>query len=392
MNLPQLAKDVTAAHCEVAQKMVGRLGFGSDIQAMLGQSFERWDGKGPRHLKRDAIERPVRVVQLALDAQLYHRIGGVGAAVEVARRRSGGAHDPSIVAAFCARAHTLLSPPIEGSTWDAVLGAEPRPQTVISGEDLENSLSAMADFVDLKSPYLRGHSRGVARLAGAAAERCRIASVDVAALRRAALVHDLGRVGVPNCVWDKPASLTDDEWERVRLHAYYSERILSRSNQLAPLGTLAGLHHERLDGSGYHRAIGAGMQRMPARILAAADVYHSLTEARPHRAARSPDAAAAELRNEVRVGRLDGDAVQAVLEAAGASRQLRPVRVGGLTEREMDVLRLIARGHSDRAVAKLLQLSQRTVHHHVEHIYDKIDVSTRAGAALYAMEHNLLEE
>jgi HD-GYP domain-containing protein (c-di-GMP phosphodiesterase class II) len=392
LGAPLLAKDVTAAHCEVAQIMVGRLGFGSDLQASLGQTFERWDGKGPGGVKGDAIERPVRVVQLALDAQLYHRIGGVSAAVAVARRRSGGAHDPVLVAAFCDRAETLLTPPSAGSTWEAVLAAEPDPQIIISGEDLDGGLSAMADFADLKSPYLRGHSRGVARLAAAAGERLRLPSADVATLRGAALLHDLGRVGVSNSVWDKPARLADDEWERVRLHAYYSERILSRSEHLSRLGSLAGLHHERLDGSGYHRALLSPMLRATARILAAADVYQALIETRPHRAALTAEAAADELRREVAAGRLDGDAAKAVLEVAGVPRHGRPTRVRGLTGRELEVLRLISRGHSDREVARVLHLSQRTAHHHVEHIFDKIDVSTRAGAALFAMQHNLLED
>jgi HD-GYP domain-containing protein (c-di-GMP phosphodiesterase class II)/DNA-binding CsgD family transcriptional regulator len=392
LGAPRLAKDVTAAHCEVAQIMVGRLGFGSDLQALLAQTFERWDGKGPGGMKADAIVRPVRVVQLALDAQLYHRIGGVSAAVEVARRRSGGAHDPAIVAAFCDRAEALLSPPAAVSTWEEVLAAEPHPQINIAGEDLDSGLSAIADFADLKSPCLRGHSRGVARLATEAAERTRLPSADVAVLRGAALLHDLGRVGVPNSVWDKPARLADDEWEQVRLHPYYSERILSRSEHLAPLGTLAGLHHERLDGSGYHRALPSPMLQTTARILAAADVYQALIETRPHRPAFTGEAAASELRREVAAGRLDGDATVAVLEVAGAPRPVRPTRVGGLTDREVEVLRLIARGHSDREVARRLDLSQRTAHHHVEHIYDKIDVTTRAGAALFAMQHNLLED
>jgi len=206
------------------------------------------------------------------------------------------------------------------------------------------------------------------------------------------LLHDLGRVGVSNSVWDKPARLADDEWERVRLHAYYSERILSRSEHFSRLGSLAGLHHERLDGSGYHRALLSPMLRATARILAAADVYQALIETRPHRAALTAEAAADGLRREVAAGRLDGDAAKAVLEVAGVPRHGRPTRVRGLTRRELEVLRLISRGHSDREVARVLHLSQRTAHHHVEHIFDKIDVSTRAGAALFAMQHNLLED
>ena len=116
-------------------------------------------------------------------------------------------------------------------------------------------------------------------------------------------MHDLGRSGVPNTIWDKPGPLTDVERERVRLHPYYTERVLARPESLAALGAIAVCHHERLDASGYHRSLPGSALSPAARILAAADVYHALTEARPHREAFAPEAAAAELRGEVRAGR-----------------------------------------------------------------------------------------
>jgi HD-GYP domain-containing protein (c-di-GMP phosphodiesterase class II) len=233
----------------------------------------------------------------------------------------------------------------------------------------------------------------VARLAAEAAVACQLPESDVRAVRRAGLVHDLGRVGVTANVWNKRGALNDGEWEQVRLHPYYTERLLSRSRALSPLGQLAALHHERLDGSGYHRCLPGAMLSPSARILAAADVYHAMTEPRPYREAMRPGAAAEALRAEIRAGRIDADAANAVLTAAG--HRTRPARrewAGGLSEREVEVLRLVARGMSNRQMARELFIAEKTVGHHIQHIYDKIGVSTRAAATLFAMQHDLLHE
>jgi HD-GYP domain-containing protein (c-di-GMP phosphodiesterase class II)/DNA-binding CsgD family transcriptional regulator len=272
-----------------------------------------------------------------------------------------------------------------------VLAAEPGARPSLSAAEADRAIRAMADFADLKTPFFSGHSSGVADLAVGAAERCRLSPAEVAALRRAALLHDLGRSAVSTVIWEKAGPLTEGEWERVRLHPYYTERVLARSRALTAVGAIAALHHERLDGSGYHRGFPAQLQPPPARLLAAADVYHALREPRPHRPARSADQAAEELKREARAGRLCPDAVAGVLAAAG--HHVRPTRrewPGRLSDREVEVLRLLARGLSNRRIAERLVVSERTVHHHVEHVYDKIDVSTRGGATLFAMQHDLL--
>jgi DNA-binding CsgD family transcriptional regulator len=179
----------------------------------------------------------------------------------------------------------------------------------------------------------------------------------------------------------------------VRMHAYYTERVLARPPTLARLGTIAALHHERLDGSGYHRGAPSAMLQPAARILAAADVYHAMTEPRPHRPALAPEGAAEQLKREVRAGRIDSDAANAVLAAAGHHVcRTRREAVAGLSEREVEVLRLVARGHSMKQMAELLTISQKTVDHHIQHIYTKIGVSTRAAATLFAMQHDLLTD
>jgi HD-GYP domain-containing protein (c-di-GMP phosphodiesterase class II) len=389
---PAIANANHTAHCEVAVRVAETLGFGQGIQRGLWQVYERWDGKGtPKQLKGEELALPVRVIHLAQDAATFYQLGGVEAAVAMVRARSGRQFDPAIVEAFCRVAPDLLASLAAESTWQAMLDAEPGSSTWISGPQIDTAAEVVADFADLKSPFTIGHSRGVAALASAAAQQCGLPSADVVALRRAGLLHDLGRVGVSAGIWGKSEPLTEGEWERVRLHPYYTERVLSRSGALAPLGALAALHHERLDGSGYHRQVRFSQLPPTARLLAAADVYQALTEPRPHRSAFAPDAAAAEVGREVQAGRLDREAVHAVLSAAGHRvRAVRHAWPGGLSEREVEVLRLLARGLSNRQMAPILFISEKTVSHHIQHIYDKLDVSTRAAATLFAMRHNLL--
>jgi HD-GYP domain-containing protein (c-di-GMP phosphodiesterase class II) len=256
----------------------------------------------------------------------------------------------------------------------------------VSETRLDAVLEAFADFVDLKSPFTVGHSRALAELVATAAP-----PEDRATLRRTALVHDLGRVSVPNGIWDKPSRLTEGEWERVRLHSYYSERILGRLYALRPMAMLAGMHHERADGSGYHR--GSARADIPpgARVLAAADAYQAMTQPSAHRPALELARAAQELEAMVSSDRLDRDAVNSVLSAAGhVVKQARTEWPAGLTDREVEVLRVICRGGTKKQVASMLSISPSTVDHHVRHIYEKAGVQSRAGATLFALEHDLL--
>ena len=297
----------------------------------------------------------------------------------------GKAYDPQIVDIV-----TKLSISGKEADWDEVLAAEPEPRAMV--QDVDHSLAVIADYVDLKSPWTRGHSRTVADLAHKAGGLLGMPDDQVRDLRRGALVHDLGRVGVENGIWDKPGPLATPEWEKVRLHPYLTERVLSRCTALAELGEIASSHHERSDGSGYHRRMTAGQLSKAGRVLAAADVMAALTADRPHRARFDTGEAARMLEVEAGAGRLDRETVAAVVSAAeGRSRLTGAINPGGLTDREVEVLRLIARSHTNRAIGEELYISPKTVGRHVENIYSKIGVSTRAGAALYAMEQRLLE-
>jgi HD-GYP domain-containing protein (c-di-GMP phosphodiesterase class II) len=212
-------------------------------------------------------------------------------------------------------------------------------------------------------------------------------------VRRAALLHDVGRTAISLNVWDKPGALTHAEWERVRLYPYYTERILARPAELAETGALAALHRERLDGSGYHRGLPAAMQPHAVRILAAADVYQSKIEARAYRPPMSADEAASEMRRLVRDRKLDGDAVDAVLNVvAGVKSSARRQWPAALSDREIDVLRLMAKSYSTRRIAETLSISAKTADHHIQHIYTKIGVSTRAAATLFALQNDIITE
>jgi len=377
------------ALCEVAQMLTARLGLPASIQGLFAHLTERWDGKGfPGKAKRDAIPLPVRIAHVARDAMFQRMLGGDQFAVEAVRKRAGHAFDPGIVSRLEADAVEIMAVDTAGSVWDETLAREPKPHLTLDDEAIDRALAAMGDFADLASPYLVGHSAGVAQLAMAAAERCGFPPPDVVTVQRAALVHDVGRVGVPARIWQKAGALSADEWERVRLHAYHTERVLCRSPMLAQLAAVATSHHERLDGSGYHRGATSATLTRPARLLAAADAYHAMTEPRPHREALSPDRAAKELEEDVAAGHLDPDAVAAVLEAGG-HRAPRMERPAGLTEREAEVVGLLARGFQTKQIARALGISAKTADRHIQNAYGKIGVSSRAAAALFAMQHGL---
>jgi HD-GYP domain-containing protein (c-di-GMP phosphodiesterase class II) len=376
---PRRPRAAFAAHCEVAQRLAPRLGVGARAHHALGFVFERWDGRGyPAGARGDAIPVAARLLHIARDAVIL----GAPAVAE----RAGTAYDPWLAALCSEEVCAVLERP---DRWAAAMAAAPGARAALTGEALDAACAAAGEFADLKSPWTLGHSPAVAELAEAAAWRLGLAAEEAATVRRAGLLHDLGRVGVSNAIWDKAGPLADAERERVRLHPYFTERALARSPRLAALGTIAAAHHERLDGSGYHRSLPAAMLEPPARLLAAADAFQAMLEPRPHRPAHTPDSASAALQVDVAAGRLDGDAVAAVLAAAG-----RPVprreRPAGLSDREVDVLRLLARGLTNREMAGSLGLSAKTVGRHVENIYAKARVSSRAAAALFAVENGLL--
>ncbi len=380
-------------HSAIARMFGEQLGLPSSVLDALGAAYEQWDGKGwPGELKGEEVPLASRVAAFAEFMEVAHRVGGVEAAKALARKRSGKQFDPNIAQLFVSDAELILADLDEIRTWEAVIEIEPALAIVLTGERCDAALEAVANFIDLKSPYFLGHARAVADLCTDAARHLRMDPSDASTLRRAALVLGFGRLGVSNSIWDKRGPLGAGEWERVRMHPYLTERMLQQSDSLGPLGAIAVQYRERLDGSGYPRGLSGASISRTARVLAAADVYQSMREPRPHREARSTDDAAAELRNEVKAGRLDADAVDAVLAAAGHRVPRRREGPAGMTTREVEVLRLAARGLSNKEIAAQLVISPKTVANHIEHIYVKIGASSRAMASLYAMQHGLLPE
>jgi HD-GYP domain-containing protein (c-di-GMP phosphodiesterase class II) len=377
-------------HCDVAQLLGARMGLSGDVQQALGHLYERWDGKGmPGDIRGEQIPQAIRIMQVAQDADMAWQAGGPELARQIVRSRAGAGLDPQAAGAFMSIGTEVFDGLDEPSVWDQAMAAEPGAQPTVTGDDVDGCLSAVADFADLKSMWTIGHSRGVADLAAAAGDIAGLAGPDVRQLRQAALVHDIGRVTVPFRIWAKPGPLSRAEREQVRLHAYHSERVLDVAEGLRPLARLAGSHGERCDGSGYHKGSRAADLPLSAWLLAAADCYQAMREHRPHRLALSASAAADELSRESAEGRLAPEAVTAMLAAAGQARPAPP-RPAGLSDRECEVLVLLARGLATKQIARQLGISPKTCDHHIQRIYGKAGVSSRAGATLFALEHGLV--
>lgn len=391
LHSSRMTEGYRRANCETASLVARRLGLPDGVRTGLLDIYEWWNGQGGPNGRRGADISPVaRLVNVAANAAFFDRLGGVDAAKEAVTQRAGGYLDPSLAAAFVAQAPQLLEATGAGDLSDRLLAAEPGPPVAVHGAAVEGVLRVFGDVVDLKSPFFHGHSSETSRLAGAACARLGLEDGQVTRVRRAGLVQDIGRVAVPNGIWEHPGQLGSDAWMQIRLHAYHSEQILGRCAPLATLAPLAGMHHDRLDGSGYHRGAPAAQLPITARVLGAADVYQALLGNRPQRPAHRPDRAASLVRAEARAGRLDPDAVAAVLAVADGTSSSRRAGPAGLTDRQVQVLRLLARGLSNRAIGEALVISPRTAEHHVQDVYARIGVSSRAAAALFAMEHGLL--
>lgn len=380
-----------ANHCSAAGVLADRLGLSPEVRVGIEQAYARWDGQGvPRGLAGDKLSLAARISHVAEACEVFQRTAGVEEAVGIIRSRSGTHFDPEITAAVTHAPESLFKD-IDEDTVEEILAAEPVERPRLTEAELDLTLEAIGDFCDLRCPYFAGHARGTADLVAGAAALVQMPSGEARLARRAALVHDVGRFGVPGTVWDKPGPLTANDHERMRLHVYYVERIFNRPEPLRRIGLLAATHHERMDGSGYHRGVAGPMLSSQARLLAAADAYHAMTQIRPHRGPMTEADAVTQLRADVAVGRLDPAAVDAVLTAAGhATHKSRCGWPTDLTPRESEVLVLLARGLPNKGIARKLGISPKTVGNHVEHIYIKLGVANRAGAAMHAMQRGLM--
>jgi HD-GYP domain-containing protein (c-di-GMP phosphodiesterase class II)/DNA-binding CsgD family transcriptional regulator len=377
---PQLAPGVLAAHCEVAVSLATRLGLQGEELRTIATYHERFDGRGPLGLAGGLVPLGSRILAVAQAAEL-HREHAAGERRAVLRARANHWYDPHVVEIALAD-----DAPLEDSPWSELEAAQGRTPRAFDEEQLPELLRALGDWADLKSPWFAGHARAVARTAATVA---RAEGEDAALLSAAATVHDVGRVGVPNGVWDHPGVLDAAQTARAQTHVGIASTILSRIPGLEAVRRLVAVHHERPDGSGYPSALDGGSLSRAARLLAAADVWVSLGQPRPYRPAFSKDGAARVLREEVAAGRLDARAVASVLDGAGFAYAPEPLP-NGLSAREVEVLGLVARGLTNKQVGAELGLSARTVQQHTLRIYRKIGVTTRAAAALFAAQQDLL--
>ncbi len=379
------------AMCEMAIYLGERLGLTPGVSRALNEVMARWDGQLFPQPPGEGISLISRITHLIRVAQIHALGRGPSGAAEVVRQRRGGELDPKLADAFLEIYPELFARIADGPVWDQTLDAEPSPHRLVAQSHLEELTLAIADFTDIKTPCTLGHSRQVGALAEAAASCLGMTAEDIQCLRLAGHVHDLGIVSVPQRVWTRTGPLSRPELEAVRLHTYHTERVLSSCRSLEPLGAVAAGHHERLDGSGYHRGLNGSSQPQPGRVLAAAEVYVSLLEERSWRPAHSEKSAGGVLTQQVADGALDRAAVMAVLEAAGQRPGRRRVSwPASLTDREVDVLRLLAAGRSNRAIAQALGVSEATIRTHAANIYSKTGVHTRAGIGLFAIEHDLV--
>lgn len=367
--------------CEVADAFAIRLGLDEAVRTALASNFERWNGRGlPAGAKGLEIPRPMLIAQLSQELEVLARAEGIAGALEIVGARRGKAYAPDLVDLVVAEATGWWAEVATADSWDAALAVAP-PSAPLDLAGVHESLLVLADFADLKSPWMSGHSRAVAALA---------LEISGPVAEAAALVHDLGRVAIPNTIWDKPGPLTRDERDHAEAHSLVTDQLLRRVSYTATLAGPAGAAHERVDGSGYHRRVSGTHLDEAERVIAAADCYQAMTSDRPYRDAHAPAAAADLLREMSAAGRLDGEAVERVLAAAGHRRSARVPLPAGLTAREVEVLRLLALGLTTREVADRLVISAKTADRHVQNIYTKIGVSTRGAATLFAIEHGIL--
>ena len=381
---------ILAGHCEVAMRIGARIGLSPRACANLGQLYERWDGKGlPHGIAGEALQLPVRLVALAQDAVVLRRVHGPEAMAKTLLDRGSGKYGPGLVDLLLADPDRLMEG-IDDVDPATILALEPRPLALLDEAACEEAYLAIADMIDMRMPFTFGHSRAVGRLAEAAGRRMGLPAGDLKALRHAGYTHDLGELSVPVATWLKATPFTAREGDAVRLHPYHGERAIARLSAEGDMTALVLCHHERLDGSGYHRGVRGPDLSPAARVLASAEAFETAREERPHRPALSDAAAAAKLRRAALEGTLDADATEAVLAAAGQPSRNAAPRLAGLTPREIEVLRLIAAGLTAKEAALRLEISPKTADNHIQNLYSKIGVTTRAGAALYALEHGVV--
>ncbi|WP_296277242.1 HD domain-containing phosphohydrolase [Pseudomonas sp. UBA7530] len=366
---------LAVVHCEVAGEVARTLALGSDVEHGLRHIFECYDGSGrPLGLRHPDVPQVVYQVVLAGDLEILSRAHGLEAALEWIVAQGDRRYPAALVAALSRHA----------TDW---LQALRTPEVAQPRTGPEVPLTLVGDVIDLKLPWLAGYSRQAANLVRDAGRLWGLPEPRIEMLAKAALIHGLGRAAVPNRVWSTPGPLLDGDLESVRLVPYWTHRACSQIDGLNEAGQLAAHAYERLDGSGYFRALGGEALQAEHRLLSAALAWQALRAERPWRAALDDDQAARLLQDEAEQGRFDLRACQAVISAAHGEHAPLASKAGNglLSERETQILQRISGGASNKAVARDLGISPSTVRTHVESVFRKLQCSTRAAATLKAL-------
>ena len=292
-NSSENAAELFGLRCFQGGSVVKSLGLGEGVAQAIYNLDEHWDGRGyPSRLRGDKIPRLAQIVSLAQTLDVFHQQFGATAALDCMRRRSGRWFDPDMIRAALA----LI---LRGELWEEldhpelrqrVAALEPESLTLIADEDgIDRICVAFSEVVDAKSPSTYTHSVNVAKIAVALGECLGLGADELVTLRRAGLLHDIGKLSVPNSILDKPGRLTPEEWECVKKHPFYTHQILARIPTFATITEIASSHHEKLDGSGYHRGMRGDDLCRSMRILAVADMYEALSAKRVYREALNHD-------------------------------------------------------------------------------------------------------
>lgn len=390
-----LVRETMRSHCEVAELFARHLGFPAYVQQALRFQWERWDGKGMAYgLKGSAIPRSARILHLAQVLDLTYRLGGPEATCVLAQEKRGSRFDPEGVDAFLqlTEQEDFWRVFDEQSTQEALLARRPATSAERVQEDqTERMCETLADFVDLKTRETWHHSRLVASIAVEIGETLDLGAEELVRLRRAALVHDIGKVAIPIAILEKGEQRSESEWEIYRLHSYHTQRILERVGVLQELAQAAAAHHEWVNGQGYHRQLYGEQIPFHGRILAVANAYVRLAQKQGEQERNAEAVRALAPLVGSQFDQACYEALVAVIEGTGTKSSSRNMRkTGDLTEREAEVLRLLAQGCNTPQIARALDISRKTVEHHLTHIYAKIGVTCRTAAVVYAVQQGLV--
>lgn len=382
---PKTPKKFASAHCHLAVSLAVQLAMSEGVIRSLGQIYERWDGKGQPHgLRGEAISRPARILHVAWRLAAHRALEGERGLQPLLKERGGRELDDALCR-LAARHLPELLRDLDGPTrWETFLTEEPLPRIHIGKERWIAVAEAFARFTDIKSPYFLGHSKRVGELARSAAQATGANDDELDSILVAGYLHDIGRVVIPNGILDKRSALTSSERRKIEEHDYETSRILSRAEIFSDVARLASAVHERLDAKGYHRGLSASALSRSARVLACADAFVALTQDRAYRPALSVPDAVQTLSRAAEQGSLCRDSLDAVVGAAGHVLPKAAAGQSGLTEREIEVVRLIARGLTNKEIAAQLFISSKTVQRHMENVFGKIGARTRAAVAVFA--------